>query len=476
MDTLYTLLPASSLLIVACLLACLSISRSAGESKSNWLVIATLGLAGILTITWERSPHVIEWLLLGIGAAFALLRASGQRNLQYPAASAAMLLFSLAGALVVAVADDLVPLTLGWQLVVLPLCFLLPLNGLHELAVEATLKFVISSGLSMVILILGFVLLYALTGTTELATIGEVIGTAEQRQPLGVAAVVLIVGGLGFPLCAVPFHLPLADIVDGSDAWTAGLICTLPRIAATALLLRFSVGALASYDVTGVPVLLILAVVTTVGGAVNALSQNRSRRLVSYLSVAQTGPLLLCLAVSWWWSARSNFESAQFAAKAATWQLCASMIAVTCLFGVLDYLAGGERSIDYLEELTGLVRAHPAVTCSSVICLCSLVGFPPLLGFWSQAIICLTSLDVQGTTASGLIVIHRGFLVTVIVVIVGNLLMAVTVTRTVGTMIFEPPLGKPREILAWSAKLVIVVLAGGLVMGGILLPFAMALD
>ena len=473
-EILNKLLPASALIVAACLFLLGGRSRRATGILWSRLCLLAFCAAGFVRFVFHEpetgtdpAAKILSWLLLGVGLVSAGMKSSEPGFSRRAAECLAMLMFSIAGAIIVVSADDLVLLMAGLQLTNLPLGVLVFLSGRNRHTVEAVLKFVLAGFLSTALVIYGFVLLYGLAGATDLSDIGRALRSVGEIQSLGVVAVVLIFTGLGIPIAAVPFHFPLTDITDGVDAWTAGVICAVPRIAAAGALVHLCGIAFPVYAAAGVPVLLALSVATVGGGNLAALLQSRVRRMFTYLWIAQAGSLLLCLAAVLWWSGRADAEQARFAVTAAILQLCASTIAITGLFAVLVYTAGKKQSLDYVDELTGLARTQPLVASAAAVFLLSMAGVPPLSGFWSHLATCIAALGVHIETEATLVLFHKGFLTATVIVVWGGVMTAATGVRLIGVMFLEAPLGKPRSCPAWTAKLAIAGAAALIVIAGL---------
>jgi NADH-quinone oxidoreductase subunit N len=410
-------------------------------------------------------PHIetLQWIMLGVGGVFAGLLSQRSCGEQSAVESAAMLLFSTAGGLLAAMADDLVLLTAALALAYLPLVLVLFVSERTPKPEGATLKFAIMAGLSLSLTVLGFVFLYALTGTTTLSMMNLHGTAAAHHAAMNSAALILLITGLAIPLAAVPFHFALVDIVDDVDGWTAGVLLLVPRLAAISALLRICLLPSSVAAHLGVALLLVLAVITLLGGALMALTQTRVPRLLANLAMAQTGWWLLGLAIICWRVQQGDSPELQQARAAWTSQLGATSLALAGLSAVFLSLGGGDEKCRFTDELTGLSRTDPILATAVLLFLFSLAGLPPLLGFWSQAALLWSALAAHVPNILDLIAFHRGFVTAAGAGVVGGLVMAAVAVRTVSLMFFHPPLNKPQPRRGRAAHLVAIVLAFALI-------------
>jgi len=310
---------------------------------------------------------------------------------------------------------------------------------------------------------LGFVFLYAFTGTTTLSMM-DLHGTAEANHAaMNSAALILLITGLAIPLAAVPFHFAMVDIVDDVDGWTAGVLLLVPRLAAISALLRICLLPSSVAAHVGVALLLVLAVTTMLGGAFMALTQTRVQRLLANLAIAQTGWWLFGLAVICWRVQQGDSPELQQARAAWTGQLGATSIALAGLSAVFVFLGSGDSKCRFTDELTGLSRTEPVLSAAILLFLFSLAGLPPLLGFWSQAALLWTALAAHVPNIIDLVRFHRGFVTTAGAGVVGGLVMAAVAVRTASLMFFHPPLNKPQPRPGRAARLVAIALAFALI-------------
>ncbi|MBN1944628.1 MAG: NADH-quinone oxidoreductase subunit N [Bradymonadales bacterium] len=317
----------------------------------------------------------------------------------------ALILFAVTGMILVAVAADLVTLFLGIETMSLAVYVLAGFFRHSRHSAEASLKYLILGALSTAIMLYGIALLYGVTKTTHLASIGQLFqespaicrfnaeGFAVGLQPLPLIGMVMILVSMGFKIALVPFHMWAPDVYDGSPTPAAGFMATAVKVAGFAGLLRLLmiafVGWPARISSTGwVPILFVLALVTIILGNAAAIVQNKLKRMLAYSSIAHAGYLLLPLIAA-------GYAGHQAFNGAVPYYLVAYTLATLGAFGVLGYLEKQDQALTY-DDLDGLGKRHPWVAASMTIFMISAAGIPPTAGFFAKFLAFKAVIDAAG--------------------------------------------------------------------------------
>jgi NADH-quinone oxidoreductase subunit N len=401
----------------------------------------------------------------------------------------ALLLFVLAGLMLVSAAADLVLFFLALELISVPTYVLLYLGRHDYTSQEAATKYFLLSVFSAAILLYGFAFLYGLTGTTRLEGINHVLSHAyasnQSGAPnsggsaLGIIALVLITAGLGFKITAVPFHFYAPDVYEGTTAFNAGLLAVVPKAAGFIALIRVVSESMVGFEITGQQLLLILAGITMTGGNCLALLQTNVRRLLAYSSIAHAGYMLIGIAVGFWevWNPRLSLEGNAFlpgdglpsGVHATEFYLLAYSLTNVGLFAILVYLGRPGRQIEHIDDLTGLAKTHPFVAVAAALFLFSLAGIPPLPGFWGKLSIFSTALSVRQSAADAGFSVHPAFAVLAVIGVINAAIGAVYYLRLVSAMFLNDPLSTARPAGGRPA-LVAVALSAALVVAFGIMP------
>ena len=379
-------------------------------------------------------------------------------------------LLLLAGLSLAAVADDLVLLFVGLELVSIPTYVLLGLKRTDAHGQEASLKYFFLSLVASALFLYAAVCLYGIGGSTNLAIIGARLRSTDAAR-VQLAAVLLpvaigmAVAGAAFRLAAVPMHFYAPDVYEGTSPGNAALLSTLPKLAGIVVLARLlglaldpgeqiGVAAIAHLDLLW-RVVVILAAITMTVGNVMALVQRNLRRLLACSSIAHAGYLLVGIAVA---AASGNAADAAvggFAARlggvsSSVFYLVTYSLATLGIFAALTYLGhrwpewtagSGPRppreEVSTVDDLDGLSMTNPVAAFALAVFLLSLAGIPPLPGFWGKLFLVTSSLAVDGdgplTSASR----HGWFVALSVILVLNAAIAAAYYLRIIAAMYFR---------------------------------------
>lgn len=275
----------------------------------------------------------------------------------------ALMLFSTTGALVMAGADDLLVLAVGFLLTSIPLYGLIGVARTPKGA-EAAMKTYLLGALFGILLLLGVTILYGVAGTT---LYNDLTGRLEEAPPGAVAAgVVGVLAGLMFKAGGVPAHFWVPDAAQGAGGAVAAFLTTVPKIGALVAAYRL-VATLP--DTLSWPLLVaVLAVASMTLGNLAAYWQQDPRRLLGWSTVSQVGYLLVPVAVA---------GRTDLALPSLLLYLTGYTVTNIAAFAVTTALPQ-QRDLDAYR---GLATARPWLAGSLVVALLGLVGTPPTVIF-----------------------------------------------------------------------------------------------
>ncbi|WP_460868653.1 NADH-quinone oxidoreductase subunit N [Nocardioides pakistanensis] len=275
----------------------------------------------------------------------------------------ALLLFSTTGTLVLAGADDLLVVAVGFLLASIPLYGLIGIARTPQGA-EAAMKTYLLGALFGILLLVGITLLYGVTATTSYADLGGRLADA----PAGAVAagVVGVLAGLMFKAGGVPAHFWVPDAAQGAGGAVAAFLTTVPKIGA--LLAAYRLVALLP-DTLASPLLVgVLAAASMTLGNLAAYWQSDPRRLLGWSTVSQVGYLLVPVAVA---------GHSDLALPSLLLYLAGYTVTNLAAFAVTT--AFPERRD--LDSYRGMGRARPWLGGALVVALLGLVGTPPTVVF-----------------------------------------------------------------------------------------------
>jgi NADH-ubiquinone oxidoreductase chain 2 len=311
-----------------------------------------------------------------------------------------IILFTTCGATFLMSSADLVSIYLSIELQSFAVYILATLYRDSESATSAGLKYFLLGGLSSGLILLGSALIYAYTGMTNLETIfsilsvGTVDGSSDLR-PCAIGLTILVIGFL-FKVSAAPFHHWAPDVYDGVPTIVTTWLAIMPKISIFVFLLELQSGLGLSgvslaFSINGLPfdrmknLLLGSSLLSLLIGTIVGLAQYRIKRLLAYSTISHVGFLLLALAIN----SEESIESFLFyLVQYSLTNLNAFLIILA--FG---YVLQSSRSnttgtdIQFISDLAGQFRANPLLGLALTVCLFSMAGVPPLIGFFGKQMV-----------------------------------------------------------------------------------------
>lgn len=348
------------------------------------ITLGVLTLSGGAAVIAARSPSTSRSLVfddtfgidsmtttarLVIAASIGLLVLMSRRELSGDARRSetyALMLLAGTGASLMAGARDLMLLVVAFVLASIPLYGLIGLARTAR-AAEATMKTYLLGALAGVGLMLGVVLLFAVTGETTYTVLRAQLSAAPAGLAgLVTAAFVLVVAALMFKVGAVPAHFWVPDAAQGASVTAAAFLTTVPKVGAVVAVFRLV--QLAPADLPAAAVVAVLAAVSMTVGNLAAYPQRDVRRLLGWSTVSQAGYLLVPAAVA---------GDSDLARPAMLFYLAGYAVTNVAAFAV----AAALPELRDLGDFAGLARARPRVGAALVVALLGLVGTPPTAVF-----------------------------------------------------------------------------------------------
>ena len=307
----------------------------------------------------------------------------------------AFFLLSLIGVMLVCNANDLIWLFLALELTSLPTYVMVAMSRGSRRAQEAAVKYFFLGAMAAGMFLYGFALIYGATGTIVLTEIRDAFGSQQSAagglSPLATVGLILALLGICFKIAAAPMHFYVADVYEGAASPVTAFLAFVPK-AAGMLAIILLLGTVGWKDPLGLgaqglprPILVTLwmvSVLTMTLGNVGAMLQRSAKRLLAYSSIAHTGYMLIGVIAGPGWGI-----------SAVLFYLLAYGIMNTAAFAVLAGLERQGEEIEGLDDLAGLRHRHRAMAVVMAIAALSLIGFPPLLGFWGKLFLFIAGVD-----------------------------------------------------------------------------------
>ncbi|OJW17575.1 NADH-quinone oxidoreductase subunit N [Mucilaginibacter sp. 44-25] len=282
----------------------------------------------------------------------------------------AIILFSLAGILVMVSYHNITMLFIGIEIMSVSLYILAGIRKNDFASNEAALKYFLMGAFSTGFLLFGIALIYGSTGTFDLDGIRDwVLMSPRKIDPLFYTGIMLIIVGLCFKVGAAPFHFWTPDVYEGAPSLITLFMSTVVKVAGFAAFLRLFSACFLPIAQFWTPVLLVITTLTLFIGNITALYQQSFKRMLAFSSISHAGYLLFAIVAIGAGSANSIFVY-------ATAYSIASVIA----FGAL-ILVRQQSGTDNFEGFNGLAARNPFLALVLTISMLSLAGIPLTAGF-----------------------------------------------------------------------------------------------
>ena len=304
---------------------------------------------------------------------------------------AAVLLFAVTGAMLVAGSTDLLLLFVALELMVLPGYMLAGFARRDPYSTEGAIKYFLLGSFSSAILLFGLAYVWGMTGTTRVDGVSSALATAVAHgslQPGLAMGLAFMTAGVAFKMAAVPFHYWTPDAYQGSPTPVTAYLSVGPKVGAFAIALRLFVGALGPLKADWLPVVIVLAAATMTLGNLVAITQDNVKRMLAYSSIAHTGYILVGLA-AYAGGQATGLSAILFYGAAYTFMNMGAFAVVTAL----QRRPGVSSQI---STFAGLGRRDPWLGALMALFLLSLTGIPPLAGFWAKAYVILAAIQAGG--------------------------------------------------------------------------------
>jgi NADH-quinone oxidoreductase subunit N len=322
-------------------------------AADNFGLFVTLVLVAVGLLTVMFSSQVIHRDGLPAGEYYALV------------------LFSIAGMMMMATATDLLVIFIALEILSLAVYVLTGIRRDNPQGTEAAFKYFLLGAFSSAFFLYGIAFTYGVSGSTRLASIGQVLSAQSMSQnPMILIALALLLVGFAFKISAVPFHMWTPDAYEGAPAIVTGFMSTGVKAAAFAAFARVFLSAFEPFKEQWAPVIAVIAIATMVLGTVVGVAQSSLKRMLAYSSIAHGGYLLVGLVAA-----------NQVGKAAILFYLLVYSVTNLAAFGVIAMLGAKDRPNDSLRDYAGLWQTHPALAALMTVCLLSLGGLPPTAGF-----------------------------------------------------------------------------------------------
>jgi NADH-quinone oxidoreductase subunit N len=333
------------------------------------------------------------WYLFLVGAAIAILMSVRYLDIEneHHGEYYALMLLSVVGMMCMAAGIDIVLIFIGLELMAISTYVLVGFLRRDRRSNEAALKYLLLGAFSSGIFAYGLSLLYGLTGTTNLLLIQRAISRMDLHNPVLVIALLTTMVGLLFKIAAIPFHQWAPDAYEGAPTSITGFMSVAVKAAAWAMLLRILLFGLFPLRTVYTPMIVFVAIATMTGANLAALTQNNTKRLLAYSSIAHVGYMLLAFVAMG--TSQPGTPGFLDGLKGILIYLMVYTFMNLGAFAVITSLRQRDVIGDELDDLAGLYSRAPTEAALMLLFLLSLAGIPPAAGFLGKYYIFLSLIE-----------------------------------------------------------------------------------
>ena len=466
-----TVYPEIILAVMGCVIALVDLGvKSTQRTLTYVLTLITLGLVALVQALYASggatsygfgnmvvSDAMGNWLKCFASVAVMVTLVYGrpyaaQRDMLRGGELFSLSMFALLGMFVMISGNNFLVLYMGLELMTLCSYALVALRRDDATATEAAMKYFVLGAMASGFLLYGLSMMYGATGSLDINAVFKAINSGNVDHRVLVFGLVFVVAGLAFKLGVVPFHMWIPDVYQGAPTVVTLLIGGAPKLAAFAICIRLLVESLLPLAPDWQQMLAILSVGSLALGNLAAIAQTNLKRMLAYSTISQMGFVLLGLMSG---LVNGNTLSAADAYSASMFYVITYVLTTLATFGIILLLSRAGFESEEISDFAGLNQRSPLYAAIMAICLFSLAGIPPMVGFYAKLSV------LQALIASGQ-ALDIGLAVFAVVL---SLIGAFYYLRVIKVMYFDEPISTTpvtapmdvRAVLTLNGALVLIL-------------------
>jgi NADH-quinone oxidoreductase subunit N len=471
--------PEIVLLVMACAILLVDLGvKSRQRTLTYVLTLATLGLVALLQFTYASGGETIyamgnmvlsdpmgNWLKFFATVAVMATLVYGRpyaadRGMLRGGELFSLSTFSLLGMFIMISGNNFLLIYLGLELLTLSSYALVALRRDNATATEAAMKYFVLGAMASGFLLYGLSMIYGATGSLDMNVVLQATSSGRFNHQVLVFGLVFVVAGLAFKMGVVPFHMWIPDVYQGAPTAATLLIAGAPKLAAFAIVIRLLVEGMLPLAIDWQQMLMLLAIGSLLVGNLAAIMQTNLKRMLAFSTISQMGFVLLGLMSG---VVNGNVFSTQTAYSAAMFYVVTYVLTTLAGFGVILLLAREGFESEEITDFAGLNQRSPLYAAIMAICMFSLAGIPPMVGFYAKLSVLQALLASNQTLDIAL----------AIFAVLMSLIGAFYYLRVVKVMYFDEPITATtvaapidvRAVLSVNGALVLIL---GLLPGGLM--------
>ncbi len=290
----------------------------------------------------------------------------------------AMLVLMISMIIGLGCATDLFNLWIWFEAMAVTSYLLVAFYREQSASLEAGFKYLVQSAAGSVLVVTGIALIFASTGSLDLAQIRQTAGPSV----LSLAGGALLVIGFGVKAAFVPLHTWLPDAHSQAPSGISAMLSGVVIEAGLVAMLR-ALAALFAVSGAWYLVLIGFGVLNMLVGNLMALRQTQVKRLLAYSSLAHIGYMLLGLGITFYSGLAAGAQGGLFHLLTHGLMKGLAFLAAGVLLYCL-HIANGEHGPLVLDDLAGAAQRYPLAALGLSLAVLGLGGLPPLAGFMSK--------------------------------------------------------------------------------------------
>lgn len=290
-----------------------------------------------------------------------------------------ILLFALFGMMVLAQVNELITAFIALEIASFSIYIMVGYNSDDSKRVEAIFKYLVLGSFIGAFYLLGMVLVYGATTSTNLADVSTFIATANQQDMILVyIGLTLMLFTFLFKIAAFPFQSWLLDVYRGAPMIITAYMASTFKIAIFSFFLRVILDYISPIIDFWDTILSVVIILTLVFGTWLAVTQQIVKRMLAASSIVHTGYLLLAfIALGYKDGHLINIDSAY----AVMFYLIAYLLSALGAFGLASHIISETNVKVTFDDFKGLAKQRPFLAAMMTIFLLSLAGIPSTIGF-----------------------------------------------------------------------------------------------
>lgn len=294
-----------------------------------------------------------------------------------------LMILATLGSTVMVSSRHFVTFFLGLELLSTSLYVLIAFLRNREHSIEAGIKYLIVAAVSSSFLLFGMALIYSGSGSMYFPDLVPYF-LSTGLNIIGLTGIAFMMGGIGFKLALVPFHLWTPDVYEGAPAPVSAFVATISKAGVFAFLLRFVYESEILKVHSFFIFVAIISALSMLIGNLMALKERNVKKILAYSSIAHLGYLLIALL--------SGDKAGQ---EAFTFYLVIYMVAITGAFAIVSFFSETKGDASLLDHYKGLFWTRPGIAIAFSVMLFSLAGIPLTAGFMSKFYLLLTGIGKE---------------------------------------------------------------------------------